>query len=309
MSAPYSYIEQNIAYSSYSPSTLHTRNNALFSYFFRYLFMELMSKFKFTIPEHWAMNYFRGILFGRGFISVVKTDKYGVICQDCGLMGYNVFYQPTNAVISNPLLTGILQPRIGKECAIIKIKDDYTGILDLLAYYADHMALITESAEMNIANSKVAFMFSAKNRAGAESMKKVLDQIMSGNVGVFYDEKLRRDRNGQSETPYDVFNQNVKNIYIAGDLIDLLRRYKEMFFNDVGINSVNTTKKERLITDEANANNEERMSKIQLMIENIRTGMNEANKIFGINLSVELTGEGVYNERNINTEGAINIQS
>ena len=152
-------------------------------------------------------------------------------------------------------------------------------------------------------------MFSAKNRAGAESMKKVLDQIMSGNVGVFYDEKLRRDRNGQSETPYDVFNQNVKNIYIAGDLIDLLRRYKEMFFNDVGINSVNTTKKERLITDEANANNEERMSKIQLMIENIRTGMNEANKIFGINLSVELTGEGEYNERNINTEGAINIQS
>lgn len=82
-----------------------------------------------------------------------------------------------------------------------------------------------------------------------------------------------------------------------------------MFFNDVGINSVNTTKKERLITDEANANNEERMSKIQLMIENIRTGMNEANKIFGINLSVELTGEGEYNERNINTKGAINIQS
>lgn len=289
---PLSSIGIDIYNSQYAPSTLHCSNNALYGYFARYLLMELFSVFKFTLPDNWALNYFRYSLFCTGHVAVVNTDKYGVIVQQSGLMGQDVYYQPVWAVIVNPMLTGILQPRIGTQCEIVKIKDDYSGILDIIQYYADHMALTAEALEMNIANSKLAVMFSARNKAGAEALKNIMDKVMSGETAVFYDEKLRTVRNGESVEPWSVFLNNLKNNFIAPDLMDELRRWKEMFCTDIGITSVRSDKKERMITAEAESTNEEKMSKVMLMRDNIKEGFDKANKMFGLNLKVELVTDG-----------------
>lgn len=291
---PYSYIQQNIAASSYSPSTIHTRNNELFWFFCEYLMMEVFSVLKFTIPRHWAKNYFRYTLMMWGFIAIVRTNKYGVICQQCGLRGYNIFYQPTNAVIVNPLLTGILEPRIGTQCTVVKIKDNYQGLWNLVSYYADNMAITAEALEMNTFGSKLSYLFAARNKAGAESLKKILDSVMSGEPGVFYDEKLKNvnRRTGEYVEPWTTFTRDLKNNFISPDLCDLMRRWKEMFCNEIGINNVRSDKKERLITAEADANNEERMSKIELIMENIKEGFEEANNMFSLDLKVELRNGG-----------------
>lgn len=175
-------------------------------YFKKYLLQRAISTFKFTLPETWARNYFEYCLFGWGYVAIVNTDKYGVIPQACGLRGYNVFYQPTHAVITNPLLQGILEPRIGKDCTLIKLQPTYSGIMDIVDYYGDLMALTAETTGTNLLNSKLSYVFTARNKAGAEALKKMYDRVASGEPMVVQDKNLLTE---DGEQAWQAFSQNV----------------------------------------------------------------------------------------------------
>ena len=88
-------------------------------------------------------------------------------------------------------MTGILEPKIGTQCSLIRLQPNYSGVSDIVNYYADNMAMTAETCEMNIMNSKLSFLFAVRGKSQAESMKKILDQVMRGELGVFYDEKLK----------------------------------------------------------------------------------------------------------------------
>ena len=282
---PYSYEMINLFNSSYSPSTLHTKNTQMFTFFKKYLLEKVMSVFEFELPEMWDRNYFLYSLFLNGYLAIVNTDKFGVICQHCGLRGYNIYYNPTHAIIVNPLLTGILEPKIGTQCSLIRLQPNYSGVSDIVNYYADNMAMTAETCEMNIMNSKLSFLFAVRGKSQAESMKKILDQVMRGELGVFYDEKLKM---GNDNIPLDFFNNDLKKNFIAPELQDTLRRWEEMFCNEVGIPNIRSDKKERMIVDEVNSNNIECFTKAKLWLETLKEGVEQTNKMFNLNLSVKL---------------------
>lgn len=282
---PYSYEMINLFNSSYSPSTLHTKNTQMFTFFKKYLLEKVMSVFEFELPEMWDKNYFLYSLFLNGYLAIVNTDKFGVICQHCGLRGYNIYYNPTHAIIVNPLLTGILEPKIGTQCSLIRLQPDYSGVSDIVNYYADNMAMTAETCEMNIMNSKLSFLFAVRGKSQAESMKKILDRVMRGELGVFYDEKLKM---GNDNIPLDFFNNDLKKNFIAPELQDTLRRWEEMFCNEVGIPNIRSDKKERMIVDEVNSNNIECFTKAELWLETLKEGVEQTNKMFNLDLSVKL---------------------
>lgn len=282
---PYSYEMINLFNSSYSPSTLHTKNTQMFMFFKKYLLEKVMSVFEFELPKMWDKNYFLYSLFLNGYLAIVNTDKFGVICQHCGLRGYNIYYNPTHAIIVNPLLTGILEPKIGTQCSLIRLQPNYSGVSDIVNYYADNMAMTAETCEMNIMNSKLSFLFAVRGKSQAESMKKILDQVMKGELGVFYDEKLKM---GNDNIPLDFFNNDLKKNFIAPELQDTLRRWEEMFCNEVGIPNIRSDKKERMIVDEVNSNNIECFTKAELWLETLKEGVEQTNKMFNLDLSVKL---------------------
>lgn len=282
---PYSYEMINLFNSSYSPSTLHTKNTQMFTFFKKYLLEKVMSVFEFELPEMWDKNYFLYSLFLNGYLAIVNTDKFGVICQHCGLRGYNIYYNPTHAIIVNPLLTGILEPKIGTQCSLIRLQPNYSGVSDIVNYYADNMAMTAETCEMNIMNSKLSFLFAVRGKSQAESMKKILDQVMMGELGVFYDEKLKM---GNDNIPLDFFNNDLKKNFIAPELQDTLRRWEEMFCNEVGIPNIRSDKKERMIVDEVNSNNIECFTKAELWLETLKEGVEQTNKMFNLDLRVKL---------------------
>lgn len=304
---PYSYEMMNLFNSSYSPSTLHTKNTQMFTFFKKYLLEKVMSVFEFELSEMWDRNYFLYSLFLNGYLAVVNTDKFGVICQHCGLRGYNIYYNPTHAVIVNPLLTGILEPKIGTQCSLIRLQPDYSGVSDIVNYYADNMAMTAESCEMNIMNSKLSFLFAVRGKSQAESMKKILDQVMRGELGVFYDEKLKM---GNDNIPLDFFNNDLKKNFIAPELQDTLRRWEEMFCNEVGIPNVRSDKKERMIVDEVNSNNIECFTKAELWLETLKEGIEQTNKMFNLNLSVKLRHNegGENNARGTLLTGSVSME-
>lgn len=282
--APVFYDYNNAVNSLISPSTMHVRDTGLAWYFRRYLLQKAIAVFKWKLPKEWAQNYILYVLYCWGYLAIVNTDKFGVIAQACSLAGYDVFYQPTRAIISNPLLTGILEPKIGTQCTILRLQPDYGGIMDKVNFYADMLALSAETAGTNLFNSKLAYVFAANSKSDAESFKKMFDNIASGEPAQFVGKNLF---NEDGSPNWMMFNQDLRNSYIAGDILEDMRKWELKFCSDLGIPNSNTEKKERLITSEVESNNIEVKLWADLALESLQDGCSKANEMFGIDIGVD----------------------
>lgn len=284
MNLPVSYDHLNAYNAAFKPSTMHCSDTGLRRFFEKYLLQEAISVFRWELPELWDRDYFLYSLFYFGRCAVINTDRFGVIPQFCGLRGYDVFYRPTNAVITNPLLKGILDPEIGKDCTVFRLNADFSGLMDIVTFYADQMALCAQTAGINTVNSKLSYVFFAKNKAAAESWKKMADKILSGEPIAVVDKELQNEAGGDA---WKLFQQNVRNNYIAGDLLRDLRRWEQMFLTAVGIPNANTEKKERLISDEVAANNVEVCSNAAMWLERLQRVAEQTNRMFNLDIKVD----------------------
>lgn len=282
----YTYEQLNLIYSQFAPSTIHTKDTRLFRYYQRYLFQKLMSVFEFkNLPENWATNYFYVVLFGYGFLAITKIDDLiGVVPQNCSFSGMDLFYQPKEVLIANPAFPGPIRRTIGVDCEIVKMMPDYGSAIDIVNFYADMLALSAETAATNTLNSKLSYVMFAQNKAMAESLKKMFDRIASGEPAVVVDKNLLND---DGSPAWDTFTQDLRSNYIAGDILEDMKYWEDRFNTDIGIPNANTQKKERLIIDEVNANNVDTRSKSDLWLATLRESLSKANKMFGLNITVD----------------------
>lgn len=276
---PFSYEFINGIQGASPPSFLKIHNTGLAWFFKRYLMQETFSKFKFTLPEWWDADYFRYILFGWGYLTIIKTDKFGVIPQQCTLSGYNVFRRPTMASIANPLIQGRIL-KIGEECTLIKLAPDYCGIADLVDYYGDLMALTYETIATNILNSKLSYAFRAETQQEADTYKALYDKVASGEPAVVYRNTKKAAQNLNAAPGWETFTQNLAQNFIAPELLETLRLEKDMFLTEIGIPNLSVRKQERVNVDEANKNNAETFCKARMWLDELNTGIEQTIKLF-----------------------------
>lgn len=279
--------------SQFRPSTVHCQNTGLVNYFRRYFLHKVMSCFDISIPDTWARNYFEYSLFGRGHVAVFNgPEGFGVLCQAGSLSGYNVFYQPARYVFGNPVIGGY-DLKIGEDCEVIKIFPDYRGLMDSIQLYADMMGLCVEGAGVNLVNSKLAYVFAAENKAAAESFKKLYDKIASGEPAAVIDKSLFNNVDGSPN--WLMFTQNVGGNYITDKILNDMQTIDDQFDTFIGIPNANTQKRERMITDEVNANNIDTAAMPTVICQFGQESMDKANKMFGLDLKIKYRWEGSIN--------------
>lgn len=281
--APYYYDYVNTLESAVQPANQNILNTQTGRFFQRYLLKKALSVFKWTLPEWWDENYFLYVLYCRGYAAIFDSGKFGVIPQECGLQGYNVFYRPTNVIIANPLLD-IKNREIGKDAVLMQLQPDYMGVLDLCGHYAEKMALASSAINQNLWNTKISIVFFAGNDAEQQSIKKAYDRMSDGDPMVVVHKNLR-DENGNLK--YEVFNRDVKSSYVISDLISDLRKIEAEFDTRIGVPNANTDKRERLITDEVNANNVETHILCDMWMDSIQDGIKNVKDMFGLDLKCE----------------------
>lgn len=281
-----SYYDFANAYNAeFNPSTVHVKNTQLTNYFIRYLYMRLLSVFDIKYPEKWYRPYLNYNLFMRGHFAVFKTLEYGVIAQGGSRSGIGLYYQPTEYMVANPLLTSYQKLEIDKDCAIVRLNDDWCGLFDLISYYAEQMALVVEAFDMNVVNSKSSVIFFAKNKALAESFKKMYDTL-SNNPMVVVDKDMQA---AEDDMPaWQSFQQDLRQNYLGEEFLANLYAIENRFNTRIGIPNIKYEKNERLTANEVTANNIETQSLASLWLENIREGFEKANKMFGTDLSIEM---------------------
>lgn len=285
MNAPYMYDYINTETYSVNPSTVHAASTATAAYYRRYLLQKAMSVFEWDMPDNWDRDYFLYALYTQGRVAVFDSGKYGVIPQQCVIGGYDIYYRPNKAVVTNACLTPTTRElQINKDCVLFKLQPDYGGIMDLVSYYANLMALAAETAMVNLHNSKMSYVGYADNKAGAESLKKALDNISRGDTAVILDPKAK---SLDGREPFSMLFQNVGANYIVTDILNDMQTIENMFCTEVGLPNANTQKKERLITDEVNANNVETHSKVGMWLDSLKKSCEKVSEMYGVSVSVE----------------------
>lgn len=275
---PIDYVTDNLLLSAYNPSYYHVHNTYIQQFFRRYLLENVLSVYKVSAPPNWDVNYFLRVLFVTGFCGIIDTPQYGIVPQWGTISGRDLYYRPTTFRCVNPYIER-LQPEysIGGDCALIRLTGRYCGIMDLINFYADQMALIAENVGINMFTVRSGYVAITGSKAGAEALKKAYDYASEGNPFVVLDKELLRE---DGKIPWEYFAKDLKNNYLVTDLLADLQKIRNMFYTDIGITNANTDKRERLISDEVNANNASTYAKCDLWLDNIRTGLEEAKRLF-----------------------------
>lgn len=236
--------------------------------------------FEFTdLPEYWDYDYVVSTLFINGFVGISDTTS-GIVGLECGLTGINIYNKPTTLVFANPVL-GNFERTIHEDSEILHLNFDYSSVIPLVNKYAYQLAACDASIDMNLLNSRVAFVGEASTQGQAKTLEKLYTDISKGKPCVVF-------RNAGSEKGMNWYWNNVKQSFIADTILDCKARIIAEFLTEIGIKTSNMSKKERLVTDEVNSRNEEKDSAIWFWKKNLEEDCKKINKMFGLNIGVKV---------------------
>ena len=271
-------------YFNLQPSSVKGRANGATEYNKRYLYNIVYSVFKFTLPSDWKLNFFRYWLFQYGSIAVIYTREYGWICNPYGIEKLDYTYNPRVINVTNAFLQESKKGVIGVNAGIVKLFDDYYGIDDLVTHYAEQLAQIDRSVNVNLMNANITKAFCARDKKQAEDIKEAYGDATSGKPLVLINKNVL---DGKDNALVNLFG-DVKGDYICDLLLTAKRQIINEFLTRIGIRNANYEKKERLNSQEVSENNDETRSIVSVMLENVQTSFSEINAISDLGLAVEL---------------------
>lgn len=252
-------------------------NNLTFTDYFYRLSLIALSIFKWEnlpngINERWIEKY----LFDIGECMFFKDPILGFRVSKSIDKGINIYNEPIDL---EPESTGLTEPKTyknGIDAVLIKNNDLSIPTLPTLQLYAYRLADLTRAQDVNITAQKTPILIITSDRQKL-TMKNVFNQ-WSGNEPVIYGDK----------------EMNIDGVKVlktdAPIVFDKIQIQKHQLWNEVmtflGVNNANQDKKERLVDDEVQANNEQVKICLDVMLKARQTACSEINRIFGTNIKV-----------------------
>lgn len=297
------------------PSTYYYGKSMVYKYWFRSLLHKIDSSIVFkNLPEGFSNDFFMFCLWVRGYVLFFKTNRKdlerygenGVVFQPCYLSGYDFYYQPLLATVSNKKLSYSNEFNLQKDnAALLKLTPDFMGVLDILDFYASKLASISEAIDMSIVNSKMGLIATAENEAQAATLKAVYDKLQRGETLVVFDD-LTKDSNEiiPRKEPFQMWIQELKKNYILTEQLQDMQTILNSFYTEIGL-PVAIEKKERLVTSEADFASAQSQARIACWVETIKESLEIINKKFNLDIEVEYArqNDDLSNRSGIEQEG------
>lgn len=276
------------------PKDVNGQFNLTTAYYKAELLNILKGRFEIECPDFWDIDFMLDLLLldGRFFVS---DSTIGVAPFNGSPFGLNVFRRASGVTIVNEILgtwerfiTGIRMDKTNAICVYLYDNLYYRSFSETINMYAEKLASIDCSIDVNIMNSRVAYIFNAECTQQADEAKLVYQKVSAGEPAVFT--KVKNPLSPE-EGGLDVSAFPVKDMFIADRLFELKRSIISEFLTKIGINSTAFEKKERLLVDEVNGNNEERNATIAYINKNLDRCSEKVRKAFRINFSIKMKVE------------------
>ena len=301
---PLNYDKINLYQGTFTPSDKYSDSLA-FDFWMRALYQRALSVFDFeNLPKDFnrqeiALLYY--LLYANGFCGSFPTDEYGTIVNPITPKGYNVFFSPDSFLVCNPVLDQYdkrefkiyqlgLKDKLGDEFnpdeygVVINMSPDFIGMWDIIIYYAEKLANMSAGLDMNIENSKLAYVLGANSKSGVNFLKKLFDKIRAGASAIIFDSRI---------TPIDGINtletfqrDNLKNSYMVTEFNQDIQTLINQFDAEIGIVNVPYEKKERMTSFEAQSKQSDGIARACLWKDSLQHSFDEFNELFDADVEV-----------------------
>lgn len=225
------------------------------------------------IDEKWIEKY----LYTEGKCMFFKDSTYGHMVAKCNPQGLLNFYdEPTKLRPYGTNYVGNVYGN-GNESILIRNNDEMIPTSYTMKLFAMRLAKLERAIDINIDAQKTPVLIKC-----SESQRLTLQTIYrkyNGNEPIIYgDKQLDLDN-------FQVLKTDAPIVF------DKLQLQKHAIWNEVmtflGINNANMDKKERLVDDEVQANNEQVQISGDVMFKSRKMACKQINSLFGTNISVK----------------------
>lgn len=250
-------------------------------YFYR-LMLIARSVFKWTnlpngIDEKWIERF----LFTEGNCLFYKDPQKGFMVAKCSpINNLNVYDEPTGL---RPYGTNYIGPDLTnyKDCVLIRNNDIMIPTSPTIQLYAYRLAELSRTIDINVSAQKTPVTILCSDQQKL-SMQKVFKQATGFEPVIYGDKHL------------DI--ESIKALKTDAPIVfPQLQIQKHAIWNEcmtfLGVNNANMDKRERLVDDEVNANNEQIEVCANVFLKSREQARDMINELFGLNIDVEIRSD------------------
>ncbi len=257
---------------------------------------EVSNLFEWTgLPEEIPVDYLERALIEGGRVMFFYDDRsYGYMAFKAGIRGFNLYNQPTKAFATTPNDLGLpthyertivhkYDENLGKENSCVLINNMYHGesLNKIIDHYSYRLALIQQAFDTNALWQNIPVIFSTDNQELKLSVEKLFAEIMEGKPWVLLDKSLLAKENGVQSDVLDI-------PFLLDKLYDAKNEVYNEFKMTIGVNAPAVEKKERVLVDEVNSNEQYLETCLQIMLSQRKIACEEIKKVFGLDVDVNI---------------------
>lgn len=246
---------------------------------FRTLFdkykMICMNEYEWTgLPEGIENRHIERFLFSNGYGCFFKREHGSYMALECSPDGrMNVYGDPTGYRIHG---VNFQTHRPADKCVIIRNNLLALPTEPFVMHYVNKITEAERTMDVNIKACKTPVIFACDDK-DLLSFKRMFKEVDGNTPALFVDRGLNLDS-------IQAFLTGVK--FMGNELMDYKRAVESDLLTFIGQDNTPVDKKERLITDEAEANNQLIQSFADLQLEARKKACEEINALFGLSVSV-----------------------
>lgn len=259
-------------------------NNLTYTDYYYRLMLMACSVFKWEgLPENLSEKWIEKYLFNDGECMLFHDDTLGYMVTQATAQHLNAYDEPINL---RPVATNYNNTKTytnGVDAVLICNNDLRLPTRHTVELFSMRLADITRAIDVNITQQKTSALIicSEKQRL---SLKHVYQQWNENEPVIYGDKSMGSEPITSIKTDAPI-------------VFDKLQLQKHALLNELytflGVNNANQDKKERLVTDEVTANDEQVIMHAQMMLKARQEAAKQINKIFDLNVTVSLRSESL----------------
>ena len=253
---------------------LNISNNTTFQKYYNQFTLLALNMFECeNLPDGIETRHIEKPLIEFGYSFFYNDYDYGFVCLPCSITGFNIYNEPTKVTINNQIIHKTLNVDDG---VLILNNDLRTGLYPIIMNYASRLSEIETSINTNIYQQKFPFIVEC-SKDNEMSVRQMIKNIHENEPYILVKKKL------------DLMDIKIDSLtvpYVADKLLDDKKKIENELLTLLGLNNVGD-KKERLIVDEANANNDYINRNVDLLYKNRKLACDKINEKFGLNINVK----------------------
>lgn len=246
------------------------------------------------LPDDIQERHIERVLFSHGMAGFFIRPNGGFMClraDDGGRV--NVYNDPLNYRMTG---TGFTHLCAASDCVIIPNNKLRLATKPFVLHYVHKLVEAERTMDVNIKSCKTPVIFACDDK-DILSFKRLFQMVDGNTPAAFVDKGLNLDA-------IAAFQTGVK--FMGNELMDYKRSVESDLLTFLGQNNTPVDKKERLITDEATANNQLIESFAELQLDARQEAAEAINAKFGLNISVKRRQPVEKPVENVHEEDAVN---